>query len=222
MNEPVATLAPASPLGVLGKALALLLFLGMLASLVLQLAEKPVDGERLQAEVFPEAPPYGLQLAESARLPSQDALVRFARPEAEGAGPHEVIFIEYRNRAAVDALFRPPEGPSMGGGPPGGTSDGIPADPGMRLAEWEKTKAFDWHFTMRRGEIGWGTWRTKYLIERSFRKDDGWYEEARVDLRSATRNLVLFAHWPRETAIEDAALRELLKKVTLPGEGQPL
>src|SRR6185503_3539272 len=138
------------------------------------------------------------------RLPTGDALVRFARPEAAG-GPHEVLFLEYQSHAAVEPLFRSGSGEGMEG------DGGI----GARLKEWEQEKAFDWHATMKRDEIAWGTWSSRLLIERSFAKGGGWNEEARVDLSSPGRALVLFAHWPKETPVDEKVLREILQAVVL-------
>jgi hypothetical protein len=194
---------------VLGTFATLLVFLGALFWLGQGLLVKSVDGAAKQLELFgAAAPPFGLALESAVRLPTGDTLVRFTRPE-EGTGPREVLFIEYRSRAAVEPLFRSSaqEGMGMGMGPDGGI--------GARLKEWEQEKAFDWHCTMKRDEIAWGVWSSKLLVERSFRKGGGWSEEARVDLSSPERALVLFAHWPDETPTDEMALRELLLAVVL-------
>lgn len=196
-----------SAVRVLGTFVTLILFLGALFWLGQGLFVSDVDGATRQRELFGEgAPPFGLALDSAVRLPTGDTLVRFTRAE-EGAGPHEVLFIEYRSHAALQPLFRPSavEGMEMGGG--GGA--------GERMKEWEKEKAFDWHVTMRRAEIAWGKWSSKLLIERSFRKGGGWSEEARVDLSSPERALVLFAHWPDETPVDEKALREILLAVVI-------
>jgi hypothetical protein len=191
---------------VLGTFLTLALVLGLCFWLGRGLFVGRVDGAAKQREYFGDgAPPFGLTLDSAVRLPTGDTLVRFTRPEAGGAGPHEVLFIEYQSHAAVQPLFRPSpvEGAEMGGGI------------GARLKEWEKEKAFDWHATLRRDEIAWGKWSSKLLVERSFRKGGGWSEEARVDLSSPARALVLFAHWPDETPVDENALRSLLIAVVL-------
>ena len=197
----------ASAARVLGTFVTLLVFLGAVAWLAQSLMVTSVDGAERQRELFGETPPpFGLALVSAVRLPTGDTLVRFARPEGEGKSPSEALFIEYRSRAAVEPLFRSGmEG--MDGGPGGGA--------GARLKEWEKEKAFDWHTTMKRGEIAWGDWSSKLLVERSFKKGGGWSEEARVDLSSSQRALVLFAHWPLETPYDEKALRELLLAVVL-------
>lgn len=220
--EPPAA-APGSPWRVLGTGFTLLVFLGALIVAGLGLVARAVDGAREQRELFGETPPpFGLVLDSAVRLPTGDTLLSFARGDAAAAGPSEVLFLIHRSHAAVDALFRPAEEEPMGGSVgPGGTAGESSADPGKRLEEWQKDKAFDWHFTMKRGEIAWGTWRTKFLIERSFRKGDGWYEEARVDLRTPKRALVLFAHWPREVAADERELRELLSAVLFPSLENP-
>lgn len=191
-------------LGMLG----LFLALGWLAK---GLIASPVDGQAKQREYFgTNAPPLGLSLGSAVHLPTGDVLVRFTRPEDGEPGPVDVIFIEYRERAAVAPLFRSTES----GGP--GMMDGA----GQRLKEWEKEKAFDWHTTMRRGEIAWAAWSTKLLVERSFRKGGGWVEEARVDLSSPERALVLFAHWPVEVAVDEKALRDFLRAIVLTPAGE--
>lgn len=196
----------ASAVRVLGTFVTLALFLGALFWLGQGLFVASVDGAAKQREYFGDAaPPFGLALESAVRLPTGDTLVRFARPQGQSAGPHEVLFIEYESHAAVQPLFRssPVEGMEMGGGA------------GARMKEWEKEKAFDWHVTLRRAEIAWGKWSSKLLIERSFRMGGGWSEEARVDLSSPERALVLFAHWPDETPVDEKALREVLLSVVI-------
>ena len=89
---------------------------------------------------------------------------------------------------------------------------------GEQLKRWEKTKDFDWHTTMKRDEIAWGVWRSKLLIERAFEKQGTWKEEARVDLSQGERNLVLFAHWPAETPVDEKELAELLAAIAIPAQ----
>lgn len=189
---------------VIGTFVTLALFLGALVWLGQQLFVAPVDGAAKQREYFGARPlPFGLVLESALRLPTGDTLVRFERPP-EGSGPAEVLFLEYKSSAAVEPLFRPSmEGMEMGG------------DPGARMKEWEREKAFDWHFTMKRGDIAWGNWSSKLLIERSFEKGGDWKEEARVNLSSPARPLVLFAHWPAEEPVDEKVLRELLLAIAL-------
>lgn len=194
---------PASALRVVGTGATLFLMLGALVLIVSQLVSAPIDGEARQRELFGEAPPpLGLALESAVRLPTGDSLVRFTREarQDDASAPREVLFIRYRDRAAVAPLFRPEQ--DLGG-------------MGPRLAEWQKEKAFDWHTTMKGGEIAWGEWSTKLRIERSFRKGGGWSEEARVDLSSPERALVLFAHWPDEVPVDEAVLRTLLRALVL-------
>jgi len=194
----------ASTARVLGTFVTLILFLGALVWLGQGLLVSSVDGAAKQHEFFGDAPPpFGLTLDSAVRLPTGDILVRFTRPDG-GAGPREVHFLEYQSRAAVEPLFRSAQLEGMGDG-----------GPGARLKEWEKEKAFAWHTTMKRGQIAWGKWSSKLLVERSFQKGGGWSEEARVDLSSPQRALVLLAHWPLETPFDEKALRELLLAVVL-------
>jgi len=198
----------ASTARVLGTFVTLSLFLGALLWLGQGLLVSSVDGAAKQHEFFGDAaPPFGLALDSAVRLPTGDTLVRFTRPESEGAGPREVLFLEYKSHAAVEPLFRSSPSEGMGMGPDGGL--------GARLKEWEKEKAFAWHTTMRRDEIAWGEWSSKLQIERSFQKGGGWSEEARVNLSSPERALVLFAHWPTETPVDEKALHELLLAIQL-------
>lgn len=165
----------------------------------------PVDGAAKQREYFGErAPPFELALASATRLPTGDVLVRFAGPTGDAPGPEEVYFIEYESHAAVEPLFRPTLAEM---GPEG--------DVGARLKEWERERAFEWHTTMKRDEIAWGEWSTKLLIERRFPQGAGWQDQARVDLSSPERALVLYAHWPAEEPADVNALREILHAVVL-------
>ncbi len=195
---------------VLGTFFTLALFLGALAWLGQKFLVAPVDGAAKQLEFFGDgALPFGLALDSAVRLPTGDTLVRFERPEGEGA-PCEVLFLEYRSHAAVEPLFRTS---SMGDMSTGDMEEG--GGVGARMKEWEREKAFDWHTTMKRDEISWGDWSSKLLVERSFAKGGGWKEEARVDLSSPKRPLVLFAHWPAETPVDEKALHELLLAIAL-------
>jgi hypothetical protein len=215
---------PGGPGRVLGTFFGLLLFLGLLAWIGSGLLVSPVDGAAKQREYFGErALPFGLVLDQAKRLPTRDVLLVFEPGEAGERAPREpveVVLIEYASRTAVEPLFRPadgggPSGPPGPQGPQGphGTGGG---DASARLVEWERDKSFAWHTTMKRGEIAWGAWSSKLLIERRFAKGGGWHEEARVDLSSLDRALVLFAHWPAETPVDEAALRELLAAVEVP------
>lgn len=183
--------------------LTLALFVGALAFLARGFFVAPVDGAAKQREYFgAEEPPFGLALDVAQRLPTGDALVRFTRT-GEGRAPLDVLFIEYQSRAAAEALLRPTaEEMGMGGG--------------SRLKEWEREKAFDWHTTVKRADIAWGEWSSKLLVERSFRKGGGWSEQARVNISSGQRNLVLFANWPDETPVDEKILHELLLALDLP------
>jgi hypothetical protein len=195
-----------SAVRVLGTFLTLAALLGALFWLGRGLFVSPVDGAAKQREYFGDgAPPFGLVLDSAVRLPTGDTLVRFTRPEGEGAGPREALFLEYQSSASVPPLFRPTmDGMDMEGG-----------GAGARMQEWEREKAFDWHTTMKRDDIAWGAWSSKLLVERSFQEGGGWSEEARVDLSSPARALVLFVHWPPETPTDEQALRELLLAIQL-------
>ena len=194
--------------GVLGTALGLLVLAALLATLVTRFVGGSVDGAERLAALFGEStPPFGLELAEAARLPTGDVIVRLVPPaEREAADPMdpvEVLFMQYASRGAVAPLF-----------PQGGDAAG---DSG-RLATWEKKKDFAWNATIERDEIAWGKWRSAYAVVRSFKKGGGWQDEARVDLSQKDRPLVLFAHWPNETPVDKAKLKELLGALALQQE----
>ena len=213
MSEAETSAAPAvaapraqGPGRVLGVLVALAAFLGALAWIGKGLFAAPVDGAaRRRRSTRAAAPPFGLALASAARLPGGEALVRFARP-AEGAGPLDAVFLEPTGRKAAEALLAP-------------TPEEFPGMSATRLKEWEKEKAFEWHMTRKRGDFAWGAWSTKLLVERSYEKGGGWSEEARVDLSSGERALVLLAHWPPGEAVDEAKLRELLSAVAIAPAG---
>jgi hypothetical protein len=186
---------------VLGVFLTLALFLGGLYWIGQGLFVARLDGAEKQREYFGDAaPPLGLVLDSAVRLPGGDALVRFARPEGAGPGPSDAVFLELRSRAAAEAMLR-------------AAMEEMPGATAARLKEWEKDKAFAWHTTRKRGDFHWGAWSSKLLIERSYAEGGGWREEARVDLSSPKRALVLLTHWPLETPVDEDLLRELLTAV---------
>jgi len=199
--------APARPAGLFGKLLVLVLFLGLAAMVVRGFLVTPVDGAAKQREYFGDggAPP-GLTLVSAVRLPTGDAVVRFERAEDGPGVAREVLFLEYASSAAAEAAMRSSAG------------DG-PQNPAERLKEWEKDRAFDWVALMKRGEIEWGEWRAKLVIERSFEKGGGWSEEARVDLSTLERPLVLSVRWPPEVPADEGELRALLAAVRLEPAG---
>jgi len=166
-----------------------------------------VDGAAKQREYFGEgAPPFGLALESAVRLPGGDVLVRFTRAtDAELArAPADAVFLELASRSAAEALLRAgEEGP----------------DAAQRLKEWQKDPSFDLQATLKRDDISWGEWSSKLLIRRSFAKGGGWRDEARVNLSSGARALVLLAHWPSEVAADEKSLHELLLAVVLAPPG---
>jgi hypothetical protein len=186
---------------VLGTAFILALTAGAVLSIAKSLMVSTLDGAAWQRELFGEqAPPFALRLDSAVRLPSGDALLGLRREQ--GRGPVEVHFLEYRSRPAAAALFR--SGPIE---QDGGAS--------ARLKEWEKDPSFAWRTIVKRGELAWGAWSTKLVLERSFEKGGGWHEEARVDLSTEERGLVLFARWPAETPADEGELKELLAALVL-------
>jgi hypothetical protein len=191
---------------VLGTFVALALFLAALAWIGRGLFVAGIDGAEKQREYFGEkAPPFGLALDSAVRLPGGDALVRFARADG-GSGPLDAVFLELRSSSAAQALLRPSPGGEFGGA-------------AARLKEWEKEKAFAWHMTRKRDDIAWGPWGSKLLIERAYEQGGGWREEARVDLSSPARALVLLTHWPLETPVDEELLHELLGAIVLAPPG---
>lgn len=199
---------PASGPGrVLGVFVVLALFLGGLAMLASGLFAKGIDAAAKQREYFGErSPPFALALDSAVRLSGGVQLVRFARADGTGAGPDEVLFLEPASRAAAQALLRPPP-------------EELPGSVAKRIDEWQKDKSFELLATRKSGEISWGEWSAKLLIVRAFAKGGGWRDEARVDLSSGTRALVLLVHWPAEVQADEGVLRELLATVVLAPAG---
>jgi hypothetical protein len=198
---------PARPAGILGKFVALALFLSLAASVVMGFLVTPVDGAAKQREYFGEgALPAGFMLDSAVRLPTGDGVVRFTRAEGAAGRASDLVFLEFKSAASAVVQMR-------------SSHDDMGAMPAARLKEWELEKAFDWTALMKRGEIAWGDWRTKLVIERSFKKGGGWSEEARVDLSSPARPLVLCVRWPAEHAADEAELRTLLAAIRLAPAG---
>lgn len=218
--------------GVLGVFVGLLLLIVSVVGLA-RVSGGPTDGSKRLAEIFVGAPPFGLELAETARLPRGEVIMRLERPAAaaddapaEGALlPNEVLLVEFPSRAAVGPLFR---GEGAGGGPgrdPGhgrmieeGGGGGANYGASANMLKWEKDPSFAWHTTIERDEIAWGRWRADLKIERSFREGGGWSDAAWVDLSQGERNLVLFARWPDETEVPRDVLRTLLRSISMQEE----
>src|SRR5262245_7079917 len=118
----------------LGSSFTLLVLVGLGAIVASRILVRPVDGAAKTAEYFgARPPPFGLELSEALRLPTQDVVLRFTArsPGATGtAGPDEVTLIEYRSAAALEPLFHGAE-----------AEDG---DPAARQEEWEREHAFAW------------------------------------------------------------------------------
>jgi hypothetical protein len=195
--------APASRWRVLGTTAVLLLFLGLFAHLGRGLLTKTVDGDARQREYFGAAAlPFDLALAEAVQLPSGEEVVRFARAE-EAAGPSEALLIRYPKRKAVEALLQ----------------NNYSGDLGQRIKEWEREPKYEWSATVKRDDLEWGAWSTKWLVARSFHEGGGWHEEARVDLSTKDRPLVLFVHWPDGAPADEKDVRVLLDIFQMPAEG---
>jgi hypothetical protein len=196
----------AGPGRVLGTLVVLALFGACAAWLVQGLLVAQVDGAEKQREYFgADGPPLGLALESALRLPTGDAVVRFVNADAAGGAPAELLLVEYRSRAAVLPLFR---------AEPMGMGEGGP--PGMRMKEWERDPSFEWKAVVKRGDVAFGDWTAKLVVERSFRKGGGWSEEARADLSSRERPLVAFVRFPDGVPYDEPALRALLAALVLP------
>jgi hypothetical protein len=195
---------PARATGILGRILLLGLFVALVAGIVQRFLVAPVDGAARQREYFGEAPPAGLALDSAGRLPTGEAVVRFLG-SAESWAASEVLFFEYQSPAAAEAEMR--------------TDAKFGVEAAQRLKEWEAEKAFAWTALQKRDEIAWGNWRAKLVIERFFRAGGGWNDEARVDLSTPARPLVLCVRWPAETAADERELRALLERIQLAPAG---
>lgn len=201
MSAPEAT--PASRWRVLGTAAVLLGLLGLLLPLARGLFTPLVDGAARQREYFGDTPPpFGLVLAEAVGLPSGETVLRFARAEGE-SGPSSVLFVEYPARTAVEELFRA----------------GYTGDLGQRIKDWERDPKSEWSATLKRDDLEWASWSTKWLVARSFHAGGGWHEEARVDLSTKGRALVLFVHWPDGVPADEKDVRALLDLYRMPTPG---
>lgn len=207
MTVEIPSAAPhAGPGRVIGTFVALLLFLGCAAWIAKGLLVAKVDGAEKQRQYFGEdAPPLGLALESAVRLPTGDALVRFVNPSPAANAPAELLLVEYASRAAVTPLFQAAPGPGEGG------------PPEMRMKEWERDPTFAWKAVVKRGDVAFGAWTAKVVVERSFRAGGGWSEEARVNLSAPERALVAFVRFPDGVPHEESALRELLGALELPG-----
>jgi hypothetical protein len=200
----------AGPGRVLGTLLVIGLFGACAAWIVKGLLVRDIDAAAKQREYFgADGPPLALELESALRLPTGDAVVRFvaASPTEDApteVAPAELLLLEYRSRSAVAPLFRLAPDAGEGGGP------------GMRIAEWERDPSFAWKAVVKRGDIAFGAWTAKLVVERSFRAGGGWSEEARVDLSGPARPLVAFVRFPDGVAHDETVLRELLAAIELP------
>jgi hypothetical protein len=158
-----------------------------------------IDGEERLRELFGENnPPFGLIVAEAAKLPTGDVLLQLRGPSEVGAeGPEEVVLIEYASRAAVSNLFVGEEEASE------------------TMQTWSKDPSFGWKAILERDEIQWGVWRTDFARVRHFAKGGGWIESARVDLTQPARNLALIARWGEKEEIDRSELLELLGSIEM-------
>lgn len=185
---------------VLGTLALVLLTLALVAQLAGVFRAREVDGAARQVELFGAGPlPFGLVLAEAVKLPGGESVVRFAR-EGEGREPAAATFIEYPSRAAVEGLFAGLDAP----------------DVGRRVQEWQADPKEAWNAVVRRGPLEWGEWSTKWLVERAFHAGGGWHEEARVDLGTSGRALVLYVHWPDEVPADEKHVLALAEALRLP------
>lgn len=183
----------------------LLLLLGLLATIGFGLCARPVDGAAAARECFgPDAPPFGLEFVEATRLPTQDVLVRFARPTGAPGPlrePIEATFLAYQSPAALAAALR--------------IATDEMGQPTNRLKEWERDPSFEWRSTRKKDELAWGAWRTTFLIERTFKQGGGWQDTARVDLSQSGKARGLFVRWAPEIPADEAQLKTLLAAVPL-------
>ncbi|MEM7308808.1 MAG: hypothetical protein AAF682_19150 [Planctomycetota bacterium] len=194
-----------SAAGVVGVAIGLLLLVGLAVSLAQAArAGGADDGEERLEEILPAPRPFGLELVESAILPSGDRLLRLEPREASG-GLDEVVLLLYRGPSSVVRLFR-------GSGRDG---DDDRREESERMQEWEEDPDFDWHVEVDRGDVTWRGWRANFVRERAFEEGGGWRDATRVNLSQGERYLVLFALWEPESAGSEGTLEELLAHVVV-------
>lgn len=198
-----AALPAASPRRIPLTLVLVLLALAMMAKLLGSLGGRTVDGAALQQEYFGAVPPpFGLTLAEAVALPSGEVVVRFART-GDGREPSAATLVKYPSRGAVEGLF----------------ATGFAPDVGRRVQEWQLDPKEAWNAVVRRGPLEWGEWSTKWIVERAFHAGGGWHEEARVDLGTPGRALVLFVHWPDEIPADEKHVLSLAGSIHLPAPG---
>lgn len=198
VNEARHELSPESAGRTLGVSFGLLVAGGLLLGLIVTRGGS-IDGEERLRELFGEDnPPFGLIVAEAAKLPTGDVLLQLRGPGEEGAeGPEEVILIEYASRAAVSNLFVGEEKASE------------------TMQAWSQDPSFEWKAILERDEIQWGVWRTDFARVRHFAKGGGWTESARVDLTQPARNLALIARWGEKEEIDRSELLEVLSSIEM-------
>lgn len=198
--------------GVLGTALALLAVVGLTVALQELVKGGAIDGEALLTELVEGQPPFALALADAARLPTGEVVVRLERPvptdAAPAQGPDEVYLIEYPSAASVKRLFPNAEDPGGGGA----------FEASGQMLAWEKDPKFEWHTQLERDEVAWRGWRTDYIVERLFEEGGSWRDSVRVDLAQPGRFLVAVALWPPETPFAEDELEILLRSVTMRSE----
>jgi hypothetical protein len=146
--------------------------------------------------------PAGLTFAEGLVLPSGDRVACFTCTPGEGRAASSVSFYEFTRLEGAEAHMRA-----------NGSLFGLEA--AGKLAEWERAKDFEWTALRKRGECEWGDWRAKLVILRHFEQGGAWSDEARVDLSTRARPLVLSLRWPALVAADEAELRALLLSVPL-------
>ena len=185
--------------GVLGIGFGLLVAFVLLVVLAFPMGG-PLDGEARLSELLGAGePPFGLELVEAARLPTGDVVLRLGRPGEDdgGAGPEEVLFVQYRSQGSIAPLFEGEE------------------NPGETLQRWKDDPSWSWEAILERDEITWDVWRTKFARVRHFAEGGGWSESFRVDLSQPGRALVLMARWGEKENAEREELLELLKAVVM-------
>jgi hypothetical protein len=154
-------------------------------------------------EFGPIGLPFGLVQESDLALASGERVVRFVRSGEGGLEPCEATFLAFSGRKRVQELLKAPEengGESME----------------ARLAEWEREKGFEWQALLKRGELAWGSYRSKLVVLRDFRQGGGWSDEARIDLSTSERPLALSVRWNDEVPYDEGGLYAILGALELP------
>ncbi len=209
--------------GVLGTSFtlgtALMALLVIVAAAFLWRPQEPADAEERLAGLFRgAAPPFGLELVEATKLPTQETILRLAREDAPVSDelvetPDELLLIWYRDDKSARASFEG-RSPMQGFGVPESGQD-QKREASRNMQRWLENPDFAWHTTREAGEVEWSRWRVRYRVERSFRDDGTWRDSTRLLLSRPSDYLVLFAQTPVGVEASEDTARAVARELAL-------